>query len=132
MCNRTDERNKAEDESKDRQIIHRDQNMKTVNKDSAVQDIQLDSKRAKGDIHDRKLSKTKNPVENTTKQRKSNKLTGIKSHLKLPGQSQDGENPSSTLTSRVFTKVKKNVISAQRFPCFIKKSQAKETQVIHI
>ena len=39
---------------------------------------------------------------------------------RLPGQPESGERPSSTLTERDFTNVKKLRIAAQKFPCFTK------------
>ena len=62
----------------------------------------------------------------TVKEECPNKHKNMKLRIKLPGQSQEGELPSSSLTLREFTKIKKTQISAQKFPCFIKRSQIKE------
>ena len=74
---------------------------------------------------------TGNLERKNEKQGNPDKLTCIKSDVKLPGQSQEGDNPSSTLTSRVFTGLKKIKISAQRYPCFIKKSQTKDQRQVN-
>lgn len=42
------------------------------------------------------------------------------SRVKVPGEANSSDRPSSTLTEREFTKVKKLRISAQKFPCFTK------------
>ena len=53
------------------------------------------------------------------------------SRTKVPGEPQNGDKPSSTLTEREFTKVKKLKISAQKFPCFTMIKQLnKQLQVI--
>ena len=71
-------------------------------------------------------------VETKRNQLNSDNLQNLKPHLMLPGQSQEGEQPSSTLKSIVFTKVNKNRISAQRFPGFMKKTEVMDKrQVSH-
>ena len=57
----------------------------------------------------------------------------LRSRTMLPGVPQNGDNPSSTLTKREFTKVKKLKISAQKFPCFTMIKQLnKQLQVISV
>ena len=50
----------------------------------------------------------------------------------LPGQPEEGELPSTNLTTPTFTEVPKRSISSQKFPCFIPKSKLMSLkQVIH-
>ena len=99
---------------------------------------------SKAEINEKCLAVNKSKANKVTKE---NNETNVDNHkafteckaptqtIKLPGQPEKGELPSSNLTEPSFSTVEKLKISAQKFPCFIpkiKRKVHKKVGTIHI
>ena len=124
------------DSKVDQDVFETTKKAQTIDKmewnDITRKDNTIDGNHSQNMVHFETNSREKGQTNDilkasATTQKDSSTIPEPKSK-KLPGQPADGDIPSSTLKTPVYTYVSKQKVSAQKFPCFLPKKT--KTKVI--
>ena len=93
------------------------------------EDHTVNANHLEGKIHFATHSK-ENEIGQTWQASVSTEMDSPNSQPKLPGQPAVGDIPSSTLKAPVYTRIPKQKVSAQKFPCFLPNKTQREVTII--